>query len=187
MHLVIDDKKMNLTAREYEMQPLENDRRVIMWPNFISENWNSYYLYSEFPKADRGTKMVPFFKNATDQSILVNNKGSIIYADSEDVIGSDLEPGAANCLSGGTLDSSFHKYDILKTNKPIAGLEIRKNIDGEERVVGYLFVKKPEDDSMGDAKIKDLSRETSFTDVVIGIDFGSNNSCMHFARTNGWQ
>ncbi|MCB0853192.1 MAG: hypothetical protein KDD63_13285, partial [Bacteroidetes bacterium] len=185
LHLVIDDKKMNLTAREYELQPLENDRRVIMWPNFISEDWNSYYLYSEFPKADRGTKMVPFFKNASDQSILVNDKGRIIYADSDGIRGSDLSLEQLIAYPGGTLDSSFHKYDIIKTNKPVAGLEIRKNIDGEERVVGYLFVKKPEDDSMGDYKIRDLSRVSSFTDVVLGIDFGSNNSSMYFARVNG--
>lgn len=184
LHLVIDDKKMNLTAREYEMQPLENDRRVIMWPNFVSEHWNSYYLYSEFPQADRGTKMVPFFKNASDQSILVNEKGKIIYADQAGP-SSSVKVEKLISYPGGTLDSSFHKYDIIKTDVPVAGLEIRKNIDGEERVVGYLIVKKPEDDSMGDIKIKDLSRVSSFTDVVIGIDFGSNNSCVQFARGNG--
>ncbi|MDX2246886.1 MAG: hypothetical protein SF052_08940 [Bacteroidia bacterium] len=184
LHLVIDDKKMNLTAREYEMQPLENDRRVIIWPNFISESWNSYYLYSEFPQADRGTKMVPFFKKASDQSILVNEKGKIIYAH-QVMPGSILKVEKLISYPGGTLDSSFHKYDIIKTNLPVAGLEIRKNIDGEERVVGYLIVKKPEDDSMGDTKIKDLSRVSSFMDVVVGIDFGSNNSCVQYARING--
>lgn len=184
LHLVIDDKKMNLTAREYEMQPLENDRRVIMWPNFISENWNSYYLYTEFPQADRGTKMVPFFKRASDQSVLVDDKGKVIYGDQE-ITPNELKVERLISYPGGTLDSSFHKYDILKTNLPVAGLEIRKFIDGEEKVVGYLIVKKPEDDSMGDHKIRDLSRVSSFTDVVIGIDFGSNNSCVQFARLNG--
>ena len=184
LHLVIDDKKMNLTAREYEMQPLENDRRVIMWPNFISENWNSYYLYTEFPEADRGTKMVPFFKRASDQSVLVDDKGKVIYGDQK-ITPNELKVERLISYPGGTLDSSFHKYDILKTNLPVAGLEIRKYIDGEEKVVGYLIVKKPEDDSMGDYKIRDLSRASSFTDVVMGIDFGSNNSCVQFARVDG--
>jgi hypothetical protein len=33
-----------------------------MWPDFISDNWDSYYLYSEFPSNIQGVKYIPFFK-----------------------------------------------------------------------------------------------------------------------------
>ena len=32
-----------------------------MWPNFVSEKWNKYYLYSEFT-ADAKEQFLPIFK-----------------------------------------------------------------------------------------------------------------------------
>ncbi|RMG26507.1 MAG: hypothetical protein D6730_09015 [Bacteroidetes bacterium] len=186
LHLVIDGKKLTPISKEYELEPIENERHVIAWPNFISQNWTSYYLYSEFAETDPGTHLVPFFKAASDQSILTHNRsGKILYADSKDMGETPLRVEKLVAYPDLTLDSSFHKYDILKTNMPIAGLELRKHLNGEDRVLGYLIVKNPEDDSMGDRKIKDLTHSANHIEAVVGLDFGSNNSCLQFARTNG--
>jgi hypothetical protein len=37
---------------------------------------------------------------------------------------------------------------------------------------------------MGNQQMYDLSHETNFETAVIGIDFGSNNSCLSYSRTN---
>lgn len=184
LHLVIDDKKMLLTQRDYEPKPVEPGRQVIMWPNFVSTNWNTYYLYSEFPKTERGTQFRPFFKNADTQEVILDDQQNIIFGDKQ-YRTSGLTIEQLITYPAGQIDGTFHRYDIIRADKPFAGLEVRQSIEGEEKLVGYLLIKKPGDGSMGDARIKDYSEETNFKDVVVGIDFGSNNSCVQFARQDG--
>ena len=43
----IDGEPVTLNKREYKIQWMTSNGRVILWPNFVSENWNKYYLYSE--------------------------------------------------------------------------------------------------------------------------------------------
>lgn len=43
----IDGQKVTLNTREYSIHWMTEPQRVIMWPNFVSENWKNYYLYSE--------------------------------------------------------------------------------------------------------------------------------------------
>lgn len=153
LHLVIDGKKLTPITKEYQLEPIENEKQVIAWPNFIADKWESYYLYTEFAESDTGTYLVPFFKDATDHHIITHNRTQkILYADSPDFGETELRMEKLIAYPDLTLDSSFHKYDILKANKPLGGLKLRKHIDGEDRTLGYLIVKNPEDDSMGDHK-----------------------------------
>lgn len=57
----IDGQKVTLNTREYEIDWITDQGRVIMWPNFVSEKWNKYYLYSEFT-ADAKEQFLPIFK-----------------------------------------------------------------------------------------------------------------------------
>ncbi|GAB4402365.1 MAG: hypothetical protein OHK0039_00280 [Bacteroidia bacterium] len=185
LYLVIDDKKLTPIVKEYSLQPIENERSVMMWPNFISTKWTAYYLYSEFPQADKGTQLVPFFRNASTLEPILDDKGRLIYADSSNIDRDKLVLEPLVSYPRISLDSSFHKYDILRSNKPLAGLELRKYIDGVQKKVGYLILKKTEDDSMGDNMLRDYSNRSGLQSAVVGIDFGSNNSCMQVAREDG--
>lgn len=187
LHLIVDGKRFTPITREYELQPIENNRKVIMWPNFISAHWTQYYLYSGFPSTDTATQMIPFFKNPANpeknqhEEEIVIHKNEILYADSEDFGDTGLQIDKLIVYPAGMVDSSKPKYEIFRSNRPVAGIEIRKIINGKDRILGYLMVKKPKDDSMGDKKIDDFTQEANLADVVVGIDFGSNNSCVHFA------
>lgn len=57
----IDGQKVTLNTREYEINWLIDQGKVIMWPNFVSEKWNRYYLYSEYT-ADSQWQFQPIFK-----------------------------------------------------------------------------------------------------------------------------
>ena len=186
LHLVIDGKKLTPIVKEYNLQPIENQKNVITWPNFVAEQWESYYLYTEFPENDTSTHLVPFFKEATEQQIITHDHtGKILYADSSDFGNTGLRVDKLLSYPQLNLDKSHHKYDILKSNMPVGGLELRRDINGEERVMGYLIVKNPESESMGDHAIKNFTHLTNPIEVTVGIDFGSNNSCLQFARTDG--
>lgn len=57
----IDGQKVTLNTREYEIDWMTDQGKVIMWPDFVSEKWNKYYLYSEFT-ADAQEQFQPVFK-----------------------------------------------------------------------------------------------------------------------------
>lgn len=48
----IDGESVTLNDREYKIQWVQNQGKVIAWPNFVSEKWNKYYLFSEYTDGD---------------------------------------------------------------------------------------------------------------------------------------
>ncbi|MDD4729910.1 MAG: hypothetical protein PHN55_14320, partial [Dysgonamonadaceae bacterium] len=42
----IDNQPYKLNSKEYEIEWVTTNNKVIMWPDFISDNWDAYYLYS---------------------------------------------------------------------------------------------------------------------------------------------
>lgn len=56
----IDGQKVTLNTREYEIDWITDLGKVIMWPDFVSERWDKYYLYSEFT-ADAQEQFQPIF------------------------------------------------------------------------------------------------------------------------------
>jgi hypothetical protein len=198
----IDGRPQKLNSKEYEIEMADSNRKVILWPNFISDHWDSYYLYSEFPLNVQGLKFVPFFKVCQKkiddiiidvQSIVVVNrernnavKEIVVYSDSNpgDIRDSGLEITNLISYPVRQVSQDMLKYDVIKSNKPIAGLEIRSENAGRTQIAGYLIVKNPDDNSMEDKKIIDLTNIAVTRQAIIGIDFGSNNTCIHYKAGN---
>ena len=189
----IDNQPYKLNSKEYEIEWATTNNKVIMWPDFISDNWDAYYMYSEYPLNMQGIKFVPFFKRGQEQKIITLERShgnktikSVLYSNSfED----DLNEGGLDITNlvtypAGQVPQEMHKYEVMKSNRPIAGLEIRIENAGKSQLAGYLIVKNPGDNSMGDRKIVDLTTDTVSQDAIVGIDFGSNNSCVHYTITN---
>jgi len=190
LFLHIDGKKQTPIVKEYEIKLITGvQRNIIIWPNFISNNWNKYYLYNEYPSNSRDLKFVPFFKSFAEDGgydaggFISNNKNEIVYLDS-DLQDTDLEVNKVIQYPVKSASADDFAYEVIRSNKPIGGLEIRSLINGKDRVCGYLIVKKANDESMLDKRIVDLSYESNMTDVVVGIDFGSNNSCVSYNKYN---
>ncbi len=188
--LHIDGKKQSPISKEYELKMLTGvQRNIIMWPNFISKNWNKYFVYSEYPTNNRDVKMVPFFKKYSDNggfdggNYITDKEDNLIYAD-KDIQTADLKVTHLVKYPIDTATADDHPYEVIRADKPIGGIEIRSLINGKDHVCGYLIVKNANDESMGDKKINDLSHESNFEDVIVGIDFGSNNSCISYSKIN---
>jgi len=191
--LRIDGKKQTPIVKEYEIKLLTGaQRNIILWPNFVSKDWTSYYLYSEYPSNGRDIKLVPFFKEYSQAGgydggeYSVDRHKNLVYIDS-DKVDTDLDAVRIVKYPVEIATSDDHPYEIIRSNKPFAGLEIRSLIGGKDHVCGYLMLKKANDDSMGDRKMSDLSYETNFDEVVVGVDFGSNNSCLSYSKFNDSQ
>ncbi len=198
----IDGRPQKLNSKEYEIEMADSNRKIIMWPNFISDYWDSYYMYSEFPLNVQGLKFVPFFKVCQKkiddviievQSIVVVNrernnefKEIIVYSDSnsDDLRDSGLEITNLISYPARQVSQEMLKYEVIKSNKPIAGLEIRSENAGRTQISGYLIVKNPDDNSMENKKIVDLTNIAVTRQAIVGIDFGSNNTCVHYKAGN---
>ncbi len=190
LYLYVDGKKQTPIVKEYEIKHLTGaQRNIIMWPNFVSKDWNAYYLYSEYPSNARDIKIVPFYKNFSlnggfdTGEYIENERNELVYAD-EKSLNHNFDALKIIRYPLETVTGEDHPYEIIRSNRPIAGLEIRSLINGKDRVCGYLIVKNPNDESMLDKKISDLSYDTNFENAVVGIDFGSNNSCVSYSQTN---
>ncbi len=192
--VAIDGQPYKLNSKEYEIEWTTINNKVIMWPDFISDNWDAYYLYSEYPLNVQGIKFVPFFKRGQEQKIITVERAhgdkiikSVVYSNSLD---GDLQDGKLDITQlvtypAGQVPQEMHKYEVLKSNRPIAGLEIRIENAGKSQLAGYLVVKNPGDETMGDKKIADFTTENITKEAIVGIDFGSNNSCVHYTLKSG--
>jgi len=187
--VAIDNQPYKLNSKEYEIEWVTQNNKVIMWPDFVSDNWDAYYLYSEYPLNVQGIKFVPFFKRGQEQKIITveravgdKNQYSVVYSNSAEEELRDVKLDITNLVTypAGQVPQEMHKYEVMKSNRPIAGLEIRIENAGKSQLAGYLIVKNPGDETMGDKKIVDLSTETITNEAIVGIDFGSNNSCVHY-------
>ncbi|GHU59120.1 hypothetical protein FACS189411_15580 [Bacteroidia bacterium] len=198
--VTIDNQPYKLNSKEYEIEWITSNNKVIMWPDFISDNWDAYYLYSEYPLNVQGVKFIPFFKRGQEQKIIYAEHAhgdktiqSVVYSNSSDEVLSEVQLDITKLVTypAGQVPQELPKYEVIKSNRPIAGLEIRIENAGKSQIAGYLVVKNPGDETMGNRKIVDLTTENITKEAIVGIDFGSNNSCVHYtlktAANNGAQ
>ncbi|MDR1723188.1 MAG: hypothetical protein LBR84_04515 [Tannerella sp.] len=185
----IDSQPYKLNSKEYEIEWVTLNNKVIMWPDFVSDNWDAYYLYSEYPLNVQGLKFVPFFKRGQEQRIISVERAhgekilkSVVYSNSSEDLQREGGLDIINLVSypAGQVPQEMHKYEVIKSNRPFAGLEIRIENAGKSQIAGYLVVKNPGDETMVERKILDLTTENLTKDAIVGIDFGSNNSCVHY-------
>jgi hypothetical protein len=190
----IDSQPYRLNSKEYAIEWVSPNNKVIMWPDFVSDNWDAYYLYTEYPLNMQGIKFVPFYKSGQEQKIILSKRHNgiesvehVVYSDSAEDLRNDgaLDIQDLIVYPAGEVSQDLHKYQVIKSNKPIAGLEIRIDHAGKSQLAGYLMVKNPGDNSMGDKKIVDLTSEEITKEAIIGIDFGSNNSCVNYTLKSG--
>lgn len=191
--VTIDNQPYKLNSREYEIEWAMAGRKVIVWPNFVSDKWDAYYLYSEFPSNLSGMKFIPFYKHCIDGNIIsverpdgIQTKSHVVYSNSPDDMKRDAHLDILELVKYpvGQVTDEQYKYEVTKSNCPIAGLEIRIENAGQSETAGYLMVKNPGDLSMGENKISDFTTTPINATAVVGIDFGSNNTCVHYTVNN---
>jgi hypothetical protein len=182
LRIVVDGRPMTAIVREYLRTRTEDNRSLIVWPNFISDRWTHYYTYSEFPEHSGNTHFVPFFREAgsDDYAFMVNSQKKILFADD---LGenSKIQIDKIVEFPNAPIEGDKHRYDIFRCNFPTAGWEVRQQLRGRQERCGFLLMKNVEDDTTKH-RLRDLSKERLTQKVAVGVDFGSNNSCFSYSR-----
>lgn len=184
--VTVDKQPIKLNTKEYKIEWEMGNKPVILWPNFTSDNWNAYFLYSEFPENTTDKKFIPFFKQTKEfkdslkgytksGGIIEYQRNSFVLSTStskeKSRVGLDVETIIK--YPHGKVNEEVPVYEILKSNKPIAGL----SIEFDDKKCGYLLLKEGGDYGLEDFSNNDNALETA----TVSIDFGSNNSCAYFS------
>lgn len=180
--LFVDNTQFPSITREYKVETFPTAPNLILWPNFIAADWRLYYLYSECPSNDFATRFKPYFWQTGGQLLRNSSrKELIIFGNSE------TPPELQNAkrliqYPSERADSAIQRYEIIRSNVPIAGVAVYKMIGGIEIPSGFLPLKKPLVGASAYA-VRDFNNKHigSMPGATIGIDFGSNNTCISYS------
>ena len=142
--------------------------KVFIWPNFYSSEWTRYYYYSEFPMNAPDVQMKPFFDGMED-------------VESSNMSNVEKDAFARLIKYPETATSSDHIYEVMRTNRPLKRIEIRKQIGSKQQCLGYLQVRTTKN-QLSDGEPLAM-REITFDtpkEATVGFDFGSTNSCAYY-------
>lgn len=166
----IDGQKVSLNTREYEIDWMTDLGKVIMWPNYVSEKWDKYYLYSEFT-ADAVEQFSPIFR--WQKHILRTIDNHFLTANYVPVASEQGQVVVRNLVSyPAGVGDDLPKYNIISVDKPVMGLSATVKETGKDLHAGYLIF-RPD-------IIKDLTTIEANGNAVVGVDFGSNNTCVYY-------
>ncbi len=173
--LQVDGSAVQLNPKEYEVKWQTKPQKVILWPNFMSNDWTRYYIYSQ--RADTSQpNFQPFFKNRNDENAVIKDRfGQFLTPDN--IKEADMAAPAVNIKTlvktpdgaGNTLPAD---YEINLTDTPVLGLKATITDGSNTTCAGYLVVRPTE--------IRDLSDRPKTNTATIGFDFGSNNTCVFY-------
>ena len=166
----IDGQKVTLNTREYEIDWITDLGKVIMWPDFVSERWDKYYLYSAFT-ADAQEQFQPILKWQGEFVRTIDEK--FWTADYEPSADEDIQIKIKKLITyPAGQGEELPKYNIICADKPLAGLSAFVKDTGRDVHAGYLIFRQ---DVIVDKSTIDLNGT-----AVVGIDFGSNNTCVYY-------
>lgn len=175
----VDGQETRLNEQEYNIEWVEGmTPKLIMWPNFTSDQWNKYYLYSGFTK-DKGIVFDPFFKTREHGFIQNEDKNDFFIPKNYDPqetqhLETNLKCSKLVEYPVNEVESDKPRYDIIHSNKPFAGLKATASVLGQPYEAGYLLIRS--------SKVEDNNAEFTTKDVVVGFDFGSNNTCVYYKQ-----
>lgn len=161
---------VNIRNRSFIAETPDQTKKVFAWPNFCSSKWQKYYYYSEFPtNATKDVQMVPVFEDMADIEDLNNTEQW-----SKDVFLKMIKYPA-------TATTDAHAYEILRTNKPLRRIKIRKRIGNGMFDLGWLVLRRVNYDTPNAPKgMQMIPDSDNLTGTTVGFDFGSTNSCAYY-------
>ncbi|MDE6741233.1 MAG: hypothetical protein K2J58_02760 [Muribaculaceae bacterium] len=164
------------------------NKDILIWPNFISKQWNQYYLYSELPHnstANQCTTAYPFVGNPDDKNFRIitdDDMQPVLLAEYGEIKApSDIVNAKLLITSGISVANNPYKYEIYRSDKPFKGIRL-KAPSGEEG--GYLLINYQKNKN---SKLPvDMLQDTKLLKgITVGIDFGSTNTSVAYSDQDG--
>lgn len=152
---------------------------ILLWPNYISKQWNRYFLFSEIPHNDAKFQTTPFIGNVNDDffRITLDDKGIPLYLAEK---GRALSvPGVKvqlHVASNNAVADNKYKYEIYESDQPFKGIKFSRA--GVDCGFGIIRYKSFGDDPAFPWNMLNTTRTLS--PAFLGVDFGSTNSSIAY-------
>ena len=165
-------------------------KQMVLWPNFVSNYWGKYYLYSEMPhNSPTGWQAYPIIGNIDEVNnvveLLDKQTGKKIGLNDNQLPQNEFgfvrlaengkgQQGLGKLLVGNIKNLSSFKYEIYESSKPIRGIELKNS----GKSAGFIFIKYAGTESTSHVTI--VPPNPNLYATRLGMDFGSNNSCVAY-------
>ncbi|MDE7414304.1 MAG: hypothetical protein K2N05_11055 [Muribaculaceae bacterium] len=161
---------------------------ILIWPNFISQQWDAYFLYNELPHngTSQSYRAFPFVGKMEDGyfRILVDDeKKPILLSNDKKIVAPEKEVKAELLvISDEAVADNAYKYEIYRSNRPFKGVRLLSPTGNEG---GYLLINYSSESNTN--LPHDWMRpgaHKALQPVRIGIDFGSTNTSIAYSSDN---
>lgn len=157
---------------------------ILIWPNFISKQWNRYFMYSELPHNESTSpfQATPFVGDVSDENFRIHmdreGKEALRLAEGGKIsipeTYTDIIKAKLHISSDKRIADNRYKYEIYESNLPFKG--VRLNRQGKES--GYLVIRYS---SAENGLPRDyLGTNRTLYNANLGIDFGSTNTSIAY-------
>lgn len=170
-----------------------SNKDIILWPNFISKQWNRYFLYSEMPHNSvsrscpfRATPIVGTCKD-NDFRILVDesssDKSPVLLSENgrisipEEVKRNTGLQAKLHVVSDNRVSDNDYKYEIYESNLPFKGVKLSSG----NKESGYLVIRYTTAADHPNLPQNKLGLTSELRPATVGIDFGSTNTSVAYA------
>ncbi|MDE6235313.1 MAG: hypothetical protein K2M56_06150 [Muribaculaceae bacterium] len=183
--LITDTGVRRQFKKIYTSDGAVNNNDILIWPNFVSPQWDAYYMYNELPHngTSQTYRAFPFvgvmdgnyFRievGEDNNPVLLSNDGRIVAPES--VVKAELLVKSDEAVA-----DNPYKYEIYCSNKPFKGVRLLSPTGSEG---GYLLINYSA--AQGTMLPRDFMRpgaHKALQPVRLGIDFGSTNTSIAYS------
>ena len=181
-----DDSRYQNCERAYTIKPsnIINNKDILIWPNFISKNWNRYFMYSELPHAVQDHnypyRATPFAADMDNELRIINDEEGnplLLAKEGRPLPAIDKVKVRMPIVADSRVADKAYKYEIYESNKPFKGVQLAS---ASGAMGGFLIIRYGT--NPGEGFPVDLNRDgiKNLHPVNIGIDFGSTNTSVAY-------
>jgi hypothetical protein len=159
---------------------------ILIWPNFISKQWNRYFMYSELPHEmpsnNEPFKATPFVGDMDDENfkilmtedtnepvLLAKGGKAIIHEKLKDKLKASLHISSNNAVA-----DNKYKYEIYESNLPFKGIKLNYS----DKESGYIIIRYSINND--NLPMDYLNSTKDLGKARVGIDFGSTNTSISY-------
>jgi hypothetical protein len=157
-------------------------RDILLWPNFMSKQWNRYFMFNEIPHNDVKFQATPFVGDVNDEYFRIaldDNQDPMYLAKDGKIAPMPNSNFKASLLveNNQKVNDNPYKYEIYESNQPFKGLKF--SFGKSENLCGYAIIRY---DKFNNPDLpKDWTDNHSTLGLArLGIDFGSTNSSIAY-------
>lgn len=179
LHIVATNGETKEMKETYTVkESCVKNKDIVLWPDFISKQWNRYFIYSEIPHnsslADCPFRAVPFVGREDDDHFRIlteeNGEPLCLAKDGKIVAVGDKVKSKLLVVADNRVADNPYKYEIYESNKPFKGLKLTTVTN---RDAGYLIINYS-------SRMNKLNVTENLTPANLGIDFGSTNTSVAY-------